>query len=223
MAGRGQPRCPLGGAGFTLVEVLVTLGLMALVFALVYGSLWSTVGGLRRMQGRGERQQAARILLEMIDRELRSTLWVKGDPRLAFVGKDAVTDAGLPADSLTWVHASHLKLHPDLPESDVAEVTYRLEAAGEGKLRLMKREDATPDGDPQAGGADYLLSEEVVGLDFQYYGDTGWVHEWDANLNNKLPRLVQVTLFLPPEEGAGEEAEPEQLRTIVEIPMAGAR
>ncbi|RMF80520.1 MAG: prepilin-type N-terminal cleavage/methylation domain-containing protein, partial [Nitrospirae bacterium] len=33
MAGRGQPRRPLGGAGFTLVEVLVTLGLMALVFA----------------------------------------------------------------------------------------------------------------------------------------------------------------------------------------------
>ncbi len=202
---------------------MVTLGLMGMVFALVYGALWSTVGGLKRMEHRADREQATRILLEMIDRELRSTLWVKGDPRLVFVGENAVTDDGQPADRLTWVHASHLKLHPDLPESDVAEVTYRFESVGESKYVLYKREDATPDGDPMSGGVDYLLSEQLVGLDFQYYGPTGWVDQWDTRQSNALPRLVQVSLFLPPEEGAKEDAEPIEIRSIVEIPMGEPR
>lgn len=212
-------------AGFTLVEVMVTLGLMGMVFALVYGSLWSTVGGLQRMERRGDREQAVRILLEMIDRELRSTLWVNDDPRLTFVGENAVTDDGQPADRLTWVHASHLKLHPDLPESDVAEVTYRLDSAGESTYVLVKREDATPDGDPMSGGIDYLLSDQIVGLDFHYYGLTGWVDAWNSVQSNTLPRVVQISLFLPPDEGAadGEEAEPIEIRSIVEIPMGEQR
>lgn len=208
--------------GFTLVEVMVTLGLMGMVFALVYGSLWSTVGGLQRMERRSDREQAVRILLEMIDRELRSTLWVTGDSRLAFVGENAVTDDGQPADRLTWVHASHLKLHPDLPESDVAEVTYRLDAAGKSIYALVKREDATPDGDPLSGGVDYLLSEQLIGLDFHYYGPTGWVDQWDARQSNALPRLVQVALLLHPEDDV-EGAEPIEVRSLVEIPMGEQR
>ncbi len=219
-------RREFGAAGFTLVEVMVTLGLMGMVFALVYGSLWSTVGGLQRMERRGDREQAVRILLEMIDRELRSTLWVNDDPRLTFVGENAVTDEGWPADRLTWVHASHLKLHPELPESDVAEVTYRLDAAGESAYVLVKREDATPDGDPMSGGIDYLLSDQVVGIDFHYYGPTGWVDEWNSTQSNTLPRVVQISLFLPPEEeetADGEKAEPIEIRSIVEIPMGEQR
>ncbi|HBB41825.1 MAG: hypothetical protein COW73_06420 [Nitrospirae bacterium CG18_big_fil_WC_8_21_14_2_50_70_55] len=216
--------CPAAGGerGFTLVEVMITLGLLGLVFTLVYGALWSTVGGLQRMERRGSREQAVRILLEMIDRELRSTLWLANDPRLVFVGEDAVTDDGRPADRLTWVHASHLKLHPDLPESDVAEVTYGFHATGESRYVLVKREDATPEGDPMTGGAEYLLSEELVGLDFHYYGPTGWVEEWDSRQSNSLPRLVQVSLFLAPEDEV-EGAEPVEIRSIVEIPMGEQR
>jgi len=202
---------------------MVTLGLMGMVFALVYGSLWSTVGGLQRMERRGDREQAVRILLEMVDRELRSTLWVGNDPRLVFVGENAVTDDGQPADRLTWVQASHLKLHPDLPESDVAEVTYRLDSAGDSTYVLVKREDATLDDDPMSGGTDYLLSEEIVGLDFQYYGPTGWVDQWDTRQSHTLPRLVQVSLFLPPEDDKVEGAEPVEIRSIVEIPMGEQR
>jgi len=213
-----EPGGAAGAAGFTLVEVMVTLGLMGMVFALVYGALWSTVGGLQRMERRGDREQAVRILLEMVDRELRSTLWLKDDPRLAFVGENAVTDDGQPADRLTWVQASHLKLHPDLPESDVAEVTYHLDSVGPSTYALYKREDATPDGDPMSGGTEYLLSEQIIGVDFHYYGPTGWVDQWDTRQSKSLPRLVQISLFLPPEEDV-EGAEPVEIRSIVEIPM----
>jgi general secretion pathway protein J len=200
------------------VEVLVTLGLLALVVTMVYGSLWTTVDGITRIEARSDREQAARILLEMMERELRSALLTADDPRLYFLGQDGTAN-DLPADRLTWVNAAHLKLHPALPETETAEVSYWLESDSEGHPILYRREDATRDGDPGEGGTTYRLSDALVGLDFQYYGPQGWVHEWDSRINNTLPRVVQISLFLPA-EASDPEAQPVEIRSLVDIPLA---
>jgi prepilin-type N-terminal cleavage/methylation domain-containing protein len=205
-------------SGFTLVEVLVTLGLLALVMAMVYGSLWSTVDGITRIEGRTDREQAARILLEMMNRELRSALLTSDDERLYFLGQDGTAN-DLPADRLTWVQAAHLKLHPDLLETETAEVSYWLESDADGNVFLYRREDASRDGDPEAGGGIYRLSDAVVGLDFEFYGPQGWTHEWDSRRNKVLPRVVQISLFLPA-ESPDPEAEPIEIRSLVDIPLA---
>jgi prepilin-type N-terminal cleavage/methylation domain-containing protein len=210
----GRTRC----SGFTLVEVLVTLGLLALVLAMAYGSLWSTVDGITRMEGRSDREQAARILLEMIDRELRSALLTTEDNRLYFLGKNGTAN-DQPADQLTWVQAGHLKLHPDLLETETSEVSYWLESDTDGHQVLYRREDATRDGDPAEGGETYRLSDAVIGLDFEYYGPQGWTDEWDSRLDKGLPRVVQVSLFLPA-ESPDPEAEPIEFRSLVDLPLA---
>jgi len=211
----GRNRC----SGLTLVEVLVTLALLATVMTLVYGSLWTTVDGLQRIEARTDREQASRVLLEMMERELRSALLTADDNRLYFLGEDGVAN-DLPADKLTWVHAAHVKLHWKLPEAETAEVSYWLESDVDGRLILYRREDASRDGDPASGGTVYELSEEVIGLDFKYYGPLGWVDEWDSRLNgNKLPRVVQISLFLP-SESPDPEAQPVEIRSLVDLPLA---
>ncbi|HEX9594052.1 MAG TPA: type II secretion system protein GspJ [bacterium] len=215
---RVLPTACHAAAGFTLVEVLVTLGLLVLVMTMVYGSLWSTVDGITRIAGRTDREQAARILLEMMERELRSALLTADDTRLVFLGQDGTAN-NLPADRLTWVQAAHLKLHPSLPETETAEVSYWLESDADGHVVLYRREDATRDGDPEGGGGTYRLSDALLGLDFQYYGPQGWTHEWDSRQANVLPRVVQISLFLPA-ESPDPEAEPIEIRSLVDIPLA---
>jgi len=216
---RLPPTARGAAAGLTLVEVLVTLGLLAIVMTLVYGSLWTTVDGLQRIERRTDREQAARILLEMMERELRSALLTGDDLRLYFLGEDGVAN-DQPADKLTWVHAAHVKLHWQLPEAETAEVSYWLESDADGHPILYRREDASRDGDLASGGTVYELSEEVIGLDFKYYGPQGWVDEWDSRQQgNALPRVVQISLFLPPESD-DPEAPPIEIRSLVDLPLA---
>jgi len=218
-ASKDSPAGRTGCSGLTLVEILVTLGLLATVMTLVYGSLWTTVDGLQRIEARTDREQAARVLLEMMERELRSALLTGDDNRLYFLGEDGVSN-DLPADKLTWIQAAHVKLHWQLPEAETAEVSYWLESDADGRPTLYRREDASRDGDPASGGTVYPLSEVVLGLDFKYYGPRGWVDEWDSRLNgNTLPRVVQITLFLPP-ESHDPEAQPVEIRSLVDLPLA---
>ena len=195
----------------------MTLGLLTLVVAMAYGSLWSTVDGITRIEGRTDREQAARILLEMMERELRSALLTADDPRLYFLGEDGTAN-DLPADHLTWVHAAHLKVAPGLAETETAAVSYWLETDSDGNTILYRREDAERGADPAEGGTTYRLTRALVGLDFQYYGPQGWVHEWDSRISKALPRAVQISLYLP-SESPDPQAPPVEIRSLVDIPL----
>jgi len=206
-------------AGLTLVEILVTLGLLATVMTLVYGSLWTTVDGLQRIERRTDREQAVRVLLEMMERELRSALLTADDDRIYFLGEDGVAN-DLPADKLTWVHAAHVQLPGQVSEAETAEVSYWLESDADGRTIFYRREDASRDGDPATGGIGYPLSEGIIGLDFKYYGARGWVDEWDSRQQgNTLPRVVQISLFLP-SESDDPDALPVEIRSLVDLPLA---
>ena len=75
-------------AGFTLLEVMVSLMILTLAMALAYGSLTTAITSWSRGLDRGRREQVARIALERMAQQLKSaipaTIAGEGGRRAAF-------------------------------------------------------------------------------------------------------------------------------------------
>ena len=65
--------------GFTLIEVVVTLGLLGIVLALLLVPVMSSLGYFRSATARADAQTAARIALDSVARELTEAMYVQLD------------------------------------------------------------------------------------------------------------------------------------------------
>lgn len=64
-------------SGLTLIELLLTLALLALALAALYGFFFSGLFTWRKGVVRMDQQQSARAAIDLVDRELRFADWVK--------------------------------------------------------------------------------------------------------------------------------------------------
>jgi general secretion pathway protein J len=182
-------------AGFTLVELLVALALMALLTAVLFGGLrfglraWEVGGG--RMEASDRRQQA---------QELLRGLLAEARPPVAG-GALAPAFEGAP-ERLAFV--------APLPAHRGPGGLYRFTlsvVAGQGGGRLVLAWQPY-DGDARAGApADRaVLLERVAALRLDFFGAAGpaaprrWQARWAVP--DRLPELVRLRL----ERGAGEPA-----------------
>ncbi|WP_338115555.1 prepilin-type N-terminal cleavage/methylation domain-containing protein [Thiococcus pfennigii] len=202
-AGKG-PRVPSAGAGFTLVELLIALALIALILLLLFSGLrlgsraWEGVEGLaeRGAERRVARQFLTAALLQARD----AAVEFDGEPRPVFAG-DAqhlewaaplATRVGLPGLYLLRLSVMEVDgraalvlvrwlLHPDiLAGTDEVPPWAPLGAEG-GDLALGDLLDQ----DRAAGafGATVLLPA-VEGFEIAYFGlrledgETAWGEDW---------------------------------------------
>ncbi len=68
-----------GRRGFTLIEVVVTVGLLGIVLALLLIPVMSSLGYFRSATARADAQTAARIALDSVARELTEAMYVQLD------------------------------------------------------------------------------------------------------------------------------------------------
>jgi hypothetical protein len=177
-----------------------------------------------------ERVRQVQIVTERLVDELSAAYWfdkpiVPASPategRGMFVGtKDTASDADARLDQLAWTTFAHRRYVGDRPESDLAEVTYRVEVgAGSDERRdgrLMRDERVNPFSDSAWATQSDELAAGVSGFRLRYLVGGEWVDEWDADQRRRLPDAVEVTVTLV---GEGN-APPERVRTIVPLPLA---
>lgn len=73
----GASPCPTGG--FTLIEIVITLGLLMIVLALLFYPITSSMGYFRTATARADAQTVARTALDAIARELSEAMYVQLD------------------------------------------------------------------------------------------------------------------------------------------------
>ena len=223
--------------GFTLIEVLVAITLLAIISLLVWQSMGSSVVMKERFEKKDQDFQAVTLAMNRISRDLQAAVLFSNVEILgvsaggeqmtksAFIG----TNAG-DQDKITFQTLAHLRYFKDVKESDLAEASYFLEPMtdedrGEdvsGLFRLRKRETSPPDADPEQGGAVTTLLTGVKELNFRYYNQqkNEFVDEWDSTkLDNihKLPRAVEIVLVV--RDPVDEEGSL-QFSTVVLLEMA---
>jgi general secretion pathway protein J len=177
--------------GFTLVEMLVSLTLLAMAAALMATGLASARGLWARLEGtgrRGEQVEAAQNLLRDRIQRLSPVTRFEGGAPYADVNGDAseLEFTALPFDS-------------DRP---APMRRFRLELS-DGDLVLESQEDqARPaDADADAASARQVLLDGVAGLRIDYYGSDapggapGWSETWSHA--PAPPELVRIRVSFP--------------------------
>lgn len=195
--------------GMTLLEILVSLGVMAMISLLIYGAFDSMSRGRRGEALRADRARQGRDAVQRIARELQSAYLSLHTPtnqalitRLtAFYGQNSTQ-----YDRLDFASFAHRRVVKDARESDQAEIGYFVvkDPEVDGKMDLVRREQAPMDFDYKRGGVVNVLAEDVERFDLRYLDPlTGqWVDTWDSTQMmgqlNRLPLEVRIELELKP-------------------------
>ncbi|WP_437506703.1 type II secretion system protein GspJ [Sorangium sp. So ce1099] len=211
--------------GLTLLEVLVSISILALIGTLIYGAfdgMSRSRAGISRISDRYHQGRAA---IARISRELQEAFLSRHQPadknivvRLtAFAGQDSS-----PADRIDFTAFAHRRLVRNAHESDQCEIGYFGSRDPErDRLDLVRREAKTIDIEPTRGGVVNVLAEDIESFNIQYLDPvTGeWVDSWDSTQPaaqlDRLPSQVWVTLIL----NGGPGGEPIKFETKVPIAM----
>ena len=215
--------------GLTLLEVLVSIGILALISTLIYGAfdgMARSRAGLTRLD---DRYQQGRSALARMSRELQSAFLSMHQPPqqsqqiriTAFVAKDQGS-----SDRVDFTSFSHRRLGRDLHESDQNELGYFLSRDPDrsDKYDLVRREQKEIDLEPTKGGTINVICEDVTEFDLSYLDPVSgeWTETWDstqaAGQFLRLPVQIKIRLVL--RGGIGNA--PIKLETRVPIPMQSA-
>ncbi|HPF39934.1 MAG TPA: prepilin-type N-terminal cleavage/methylation domain-containing protein [Phycisphaerae bacterium] len=227
--------------GFTLVEMVLAIGLLVLLTATMFGFY---DGVLRaREQGRVAVKSGvlAQRVAHQIAEEIRSCNGfltsmgpgVSGTDRfisiqcVRFPGKQvfrrrSITEEAPPAEC--DIRQVQYYLGYDR-EEETEPFVYPDGTEGPRPLGLVRREVKTPfqlafiDSDEKSVALD-VLSEELTYLRFRYFDGVDWTDYWDvgegSNGGNSLPQAVEITvgyqLLPPPEEEEDDQDQTEEDR-----------
>ena len=194
--------------GFTLVEVLISLTIMATTFAIMWGA-FSTSNRMREVAtARYDRLRAIHAAMRRMQREISMAFVSKiGQNPTNERGEETYVTAFIGQhDRLDFSNFAHMRTRADEVSSEQAEISYYLRSkrGSDGRLHdsLVRREQAPIDGDPEEGGTIFVLLEDVKSLEFDYWrpdreiaGDA-WEREWDTRDVGMatLPPRVRITI-----------------------------
>jgi general secretion pathway protein J len=193
-------------AGFTLLEVLLALGIVAATLAIVFGGLRVGLAAWQRGEERTAKLDHTRSLAVLLERALDGAF----PYRIAREGEREarILFEGLP-DRLTFA-----TLSPPFPTGAPAAftaVSLSADAAG-----LALRQQILPNPIELDRLRPLLVDARTSALGFRYLGrePEAWRDTWDVRTEEGLPRAVEITLVTR----AGPRGVPQMLT----VPMRAA-
>ena len=185
-------------AGFTLVEVLLAVTVLAIIISAVYGSFATAGRSVEQAGAVREGTDLARTLLARLTTDITNAYVNTAMPETFFYGRKAQVDEKR-FDSLFLTTLTNWR-RPGTRESDLWEVgyTFQEEPDRNGGRTLFRKEKREPSRDvpPLEGTVDYSLTDTVADLRFRYFDGSVWTEEWDSKKQGRLPRAVEIALVL---------------------------
>jgi prepilin-type N-terminal cleavage/methylation domain-containing protein len=173
-------------AGFTLIEVVIALTLVAALLAITFSGLRVGLAAWRQGDARAEQLQRVRSLNQLLVRAVGGTHPYRADA----TGPDPASPAFQgERDRLTFVTArAPIPLAAPLA---FTAVSLSIEDTG-----LTIREAALPSRALFGALAPVLADPGVTALQFRYLrgADRTWTERWDGAAEQELPAAVEITL-----------------------------
>jgi type II secretion system protein J len=185
--------------GFTLLEIVVALGMVAVLAASLYASIRVAFEAKRGAEAALDPARSAALALDIVQNDLQNALQPGGTIVQSFEATQNQDDRGHEADDVIFFSTAPGPTHID-SNGDVKQIELTiLDSAnstmqGHGLARrvtgnLMSPTQVTPD--------DEVLCRDVSSFTVQYSTGSEWMTTWDSTQeDNTLPASVQMTLVL---------------------------
>lgn len=187
MSFRQAPRDCEGG--FTLVEVLLAVSLVAMMAALVFGSLYVTMSAIDSARANSVNEQIVRSTLRVMTDELSVSV---ARPTGPWMGINSQFD-GRPADSVAFLTMGQFRGAESAKDSELVRIVYTRE--GDRLLRFVRRNlySLTDESVEQIE-----LATNVKGFNIRYFDGKGnvWIDEWDGKARPGIPKAILIELTL---------------------------
>jgi type II secretion system protein J len=176
-------------AGYTLIEVLLSVAILAVVLTMVSLTFSSTFRMVRTVNEEQGREHQARMCLSRIAEDL---MMARQHPRFPWSTRNGELE-GQPADLLAFVSSGHASADENTQETGLSRVLYTRDGDRLSRLTLRNLHGAFPESIERID-----LTTGVAGFDLLYYDETlqEWVDEWDEESRKSLPRAVMIQLTL---------------------------
>ncbi|MEI6076376.1 MAG: prepilin-type N-terminal cleavage/methylation domain-containing protein [Verrucomicrobiota bacterium] len=190
---------------FTLIEVVISAALMALILTAAYLCLSAGIAGKKLVEPRADIIQNARVAMALLTADLRAACPLSKD--YAFLGlqrKIGETEA----DNMDFATHNYTPRRPH--EGDFCQESFYLDKDPlTGQFGLWRRRNPVFAPDPLAGGKKEAIAQGLLGARFEYSNGTDWFDNWGeikgkskAENSNRdqpnlagMPKAVRITLM----------------------------
>lgn len=173
--------------GFTLVEILIALAILAMIVASTFTIFRSSSSSWQKGERRSERYHNARVAIGKMSMEISHAV-IAGGANSKFIGEKKTVRF------ISFVSASSGVF-------ELAEIGYWLDKKN---CALMRNEDIDPDYDFSTQDSSDILADNISELEFSYYNGSIWSDTWDSDSSGKeqekdnyekaLPEAVKIKI-----------------------------
>jgi type II secretion system protein J len=190
--------------GFTLLEVLIAIAIMAGIVTVIYSTFFTAGNNVQQAEEIRDTTDLVRTLVSKLSNDIANAYVNTGmnapNAQLTiFLGKKVQPPAGTQKSRFDELYLTTLTnwRRPGSKETDLWEVGYYFKEKLDGPGRIMMRREKrelNKDVPVLEGGVEYELTDRVESLQLRYKSGTTWLDEW--NISTTLPKVVEITLLL---------------------------
>ncbi len=178
--------------GFTLVEILVAISILAILLTSVYGIFSSVSLARERLDADSAEYHRARVLFDRMGRELRGAYFQPRSSGLVFSGSQD-DDRSFEFELTTSAVSPLLQTG-----SSIARVHYLLvedEENKEGGRVLMRSEQSVHESNDETTAGMMRLVPGIEAMTLRFYANGQWQTSWNGQTSG-IPELVEIALQL---------------------------
>ncbi|HWR90754.1 MAG TPA: type II secretion system protein GspJ [Dissulfurispiraceae bacterium] len=173
--------------GFTLLEVLLSIALLAVVITVLYSTFFLSRRAVDAVDDSLLRLQECRSALDLMRREMESAYLRDGDEKYTLFKIEDRDFFGRQTSQVTFTSFT--------PQATgLAKITYRIDEE-DGQLMLTKKivSPFSRTEEPQA----VPLIEDVESFTVEVRFNDRWVRTWDTAVTKKTPQEIRISLGVP--------------------------
>ncbi len=219
-------------SGFTLIEVLVAIGILAFMMSIIFVYQSQTIESVDRTQSFDSIYHMGRVAMRKIGDDIHHAFlisphwmgkenakYMPSSVETFFIGKDEGEH-----DSISLTSMSHKRLFRKNRESDQCKIHYEVISSEklDGLYTLIQKKQPWLDARTEVEGRSLILIDGIKGFNLEYYDvrRRDWIDEWNsasADMNGKLPFAVRIALEFP-----NPDDDDDNIKMVSAIPLAFA-